>query len=235
MLNSLLLFFYYNLIIFSIIGYGFLANKILFKSDNFALIGFIGLSFLAFLGLTTSLIFKHNFINNIIILILGLINLFYFSYKSKEKKKYLLLLFGLSLIFFLIIITPGTHSDFDYYHLPFIRYLTEHKIIFGLGHANHSYNFISLFYLNSLFVLPYIEYFAINIISISFLIFFNFHLLLNIFEKKKLNYYIKFFSLLSLFFFNYIFNSIHSFGTDFAGQLLIIIAYVYLLETIYND
>ena len=64
MLNFLIYIIFFNLILISIVGYGFLANRLFFKTENYSLLGFIGLSFLTFLGLTTSLFTNHNYLHN---------------------------------------------------------------------------------------------------------------------------------------------------------------------------
>ena len=236
MLNFLIYIIFFNLILISIVGYGFLANRLFFKTENYSLLGFIGLSFLTFLGLTTSLFTNHDYLHNTVIFFIGLILAFIFSYKDKLKIKYLKYSIFLSLILFITSISATTHSDFDYYHLPYTLFLTEHKITFGIGHANHSYNFVSsLFYLNSLFVLPFISYNSINIVSICFLIFFNYFLLVNIFKNQENNYFIKFFSFLSFLFFNIIFWKIEQFGTDYQGQLLLIVIFIFIIQTNLNS
>ncbi len=63
-----------------------------------------------------------------------------------------------------------THDDFSYYHLPFTKYLTEQKIIFGMGNLGHGYKLISsLFFLNSTFYLPFLEYFSKSLLVGVFL------------------------------------------------------------------
>ena len=108
MLNFLIYIIFFNLILISIVGYGFLANRLFFKTENYSLLGFIGLSFLTFIGLTTSLFTNHNYLHNTVIFFIGLILAFIFSYKDKLKIKYLKYYIFLCLILFITSISPTT-------------------------------------------------------------------------------------------------------------------------------
>lgn len=232
MFNLFIFFLNFKLILFSILGYGFIFNKIFFRFDNSSLIGFIGLSVLTFYGLLSSIFIIHDYFHNILIIVLGILLSFYFIYKNQKNLKLIKHIFFLSLILFPTLITSGTHNDFNYYHLPFTKYLTENKVIFGMGHANHGYNYMSsLFYLNSLFIIPFTNFFSLHFSNLYFLIFFNYFLLLSIFQNKKIPFDLKFLSFLSFLFFNIVFFKIHEFGTDLSGQLLIVILFLYLLST----
>ena len=125
-----------------------------------------------------------------------------------------------------------TNDDFSYYHLPFTKYLTEHKIIFGMGHLNHGYNLLSsLFFLNSIFYLPKIEFYSFHFTIIFFSYFFNFFVLNEIFNSKN-HEIIKFLYLLSFTYFNLSFNRLAEYGTDKPGQLLIVILVIKLLQIV---
>ena len=86
------------------------------------------------------------------------------------------------------------------------KYLTEQKVVFGMGHLNHGYNLLSsLFFLNSVFYLPYIEYYSFHFTLIIFLIFFNYFILKEVFFNQNSDL-IKFIYLFSFIFFNLSFN-----------------------------
>ena len=128
-----------------------------------------------------------------------------------------------------------THDDFSYYHLPFTKYLTEQKIIFGMGHLNHGYNLLSsLFFLNSSFYLPYIEYYSFHFSLLFFLIFFNYFIYKEILISKNKNI-IRFLYLFAFVFFNLSFNRIAEYGTDKAGQILIVLLIIKLLDHVCFD
>ena len=174
--NSIIFIFSFFLLLLSTIGYGLLFNNLCFKKindlddKNSIFIGFYGLFFLTFISLFSSLIIQHNFFHNVVLHIIGILLLLFLP--SKNKKKYILFLFFLAIILFSALLISKTHDDFSYYHLPFTKYLTEHKIIFGMGHLNHGYNLLSsIFFLNSTFYLPFIEYYSFHF---SIIFFFNF-------------------------------------------------------------
>ena len=123
-----------------------------------------------------------------------------------------------------------THDDFSYYHLPFTKYLTEHKIIFGMSNIGHGYKLISsLFFLNSIFYLPIVEYFSFHFSLLFFLIFFNFFLIKEIISKNT-NEIIKILYIFAFAFFNLSFNRIAEYGTDKVGQLLIVLLVIKLFQ-----
>ena len=116
--------------------------------------------------------------------------------------------------------------------MPFTKYLTEQKVIFGMSILGHGYKLLSsLFFLNSSFYLPYIEYFSFHFSVLFFLIFFNFFLLKEIFNKGT-HLVIKYLYLFSFIFFNLSFNRLSEFGTDKAGQLLIVILTIKIFQQI---
>ena len=135
---------------------------------------------------------------------------FYFKIIKRNYLKYILII---SLLTFVALLISKTHDDFSYYHLPFTKYLTEQKIIFGLGHIGHGYNLLSsLFYLNSIFYLPLIDYYSFHFSLLLFLIFFNFFLIKEITNYKN-NEITKCLYLFALVFFNLSFNRFAEYGT----------------------
>ena len=217
----------FYLILISVIGYGVFFQNIIIgrikKIDDQKTIylGFYGLLFLTFLSLVTSFFFKHGYTHNILTHLVGIFCFFYF--KTNKKRNYLKYILIISLLTFVALLISKTHDDFSYYHLPFTKYLTEHKIIFGLGNIGHGYNLLSsLFYLNSIFYLPFINYYSFHFSLLLFLIFFNFFLIKEITYDKN-NEITKFLYLFALVFFNLSFNRFAEYGTDKVGQILIVI------------
>ena len=79
------------------------------------------------------------------------------------------MIFFISVVLFSSLLISKTHDDFSYYHFPFTKYLTEQKIIFGMSILGHGYKLLSsLFFLNSSFYLPYIEYFSFHFSMLFF-------------------------------------------------------------------
>ena len=67
-----------------------------------------------------------------------------------------------------------THDDFPYYHFPYTYYLNESSMIVGVGQYNNGFRTpSSLFYLNSLFYLPFIKYYMYSIAAILIMGFAN--------------------------------------------------------------
>ena len=225
-----LISFYF--LLFSVIGYGLVFQSFCFeKIKNFndeksIFIGFYGLFFITLISLFTSLFLPHNFTHN---LILHMIGIFYFiNYKAKNKQTYLKFILLISFLVFSAVLISKTNDDLSYYHLPFTKYLTEQKIIFGMGHLSHGYNLLSsLFFLNSTFYLPFINFFSFHFSLIFFLIFFNFFVIKEILSIKN-NEITKYLYLFSFVYFNLSFNRIAEYGTDKAGQLLIVILIIKL-------
>ena len=227
---------YYVIIITSIIGYGLLFLKI-FKNTidiefEYNLLG--SLLFLIFLSFFTHFFLSHGYIHNLIILFIGIIS-FLLNF-SKEKKnirnhiKYISIIFGILII---ALLTHKTHDDFPYYHFPYTYYLTQENLVIGAGQLVHAFRTpSSIFYLNSLFYLPIIEYFLFNMGAILILGFSNLILIFklkNDFKSKRYDF-IFFLTLLSFLFINIFFYRIAEHGTDRSAQILILILFIEVLN-----
>ena len=239
MSNIIIFFLTFYVMLISVIGYGMLFQNLCFgkikdmRDQKVIYIGFYGLFSLTFISLISSLLVAHNFLHNIFLHLIGIL-LFLFL-KAKNKKNYFKIIFFISILAISALLISKTHDDFSYYHLPFTKYLTEHKVIFGIGNLGHGFNFVSsLFYLNSTLYLPFIEYFSFHFTLIFFLVFFNFFLLKEITLKNN-HEIIKFLCLFAFAFFNLSFNRLAEFGTDKAGQLLIVILIIKIFQHICFD
>ena len=214
---------YYYLISLSILGYGFLLSRYLnLNYLNFGFLGFIGLSFLISISYATTLFFIHDYYFNVLVLLIGIFS-FLFFYNKSDKNNLIqhLSIFTILIIFILV---AKNHDDFPYYHYPYSHFLTQYEHPIGFGHLNNGFrNASSLFFLNSLFFLPKIEFYLLNISPVYFLGFSNIILFNLIFNKKnyKKNKLINFISLLSLSFINIFFYRLAEHGTDRSGQILI--------------
>ena len=232
MINLPLLYFGYIIILFSIIGFGYLSTKLLSIRLSIGELGLSGILFMTILSYITNLFVSHGFIHNSIFLVIGL---FYFLLISKKKlfRKKIKLILLVSSILFIGILMYKTHDDFFYYHFPYTISLIEFKKIFGVGNLEHGFRTpSSIFYLNSLFYLPIIEKSLINSGAIYFLIFSNIFLIQKIFNQiknKKFNF-IFILSLFSLLFINTIFYRLAEHGTDRSALILIFILAIYYLE-----
>ena len=234
MLDSLIFFFAFYILLISVIGYGILFQNFCFepikslKEQKAIYLGFYGLFVLTFISIVTSLFVSHNFFHNLLLHFFGV--LFFVFYKTKDKKYFIKFIFLISLFLISALLISKTHDDFSYYHLPFTKYLTEHKIIFGMSNIGHGYKLISsLFFLNSIFYLPVVEYFSFHFSLLFYLIFFNFFLIKEIISKNT-NEIIKILYIFAFAFFNLSFNRIAEFGTDKVGQIVIVLLVIKMFQ-----
>ena len=182
-MNNLLIFiFYYVLILFSIIGYGFFflrLCKLDKRLENIGYIGIFGIFFLIIYSYLSNFFVAHAEIHNVLIILLGLflfissVRKFNFEYKNQ--------FFFIFVVFFLLfcgLFQFKNHDDFPYYHFPYTYYLTQQSLHFGVGQFNHGFRTpSSIFYLNSLFYLPFAKFYLFNFSSIFLLGFTNIILL----------------------------------------------------------
>ena len=233
-LNLFIFIIFYFFIINCTIGYGYLATKVVkvnYKFFNQSFLGLIGIFILIIISYSSHYFTKHNFFHNSIILLIGIISFSYFFFKERKKKEILNINFFFLLLFISFILFKS-HDDFSYYHFPYTYYLTQSKIIFGIGNFDHGFRTpSSLFYLNSLFYLPVIKYYFFHIGAILIMGFTSYHFLYLIQKGLKNKNYDKFFFLSLLFFmFTLIFfYRIAEHGTDRSAQILIFLLVIELL------
>ena len=234
MFNNLFIFIlYYVLILFSILGYGFFflrLCKLDTKLENLGYIGIFGIFVLIIYSYLSNFFIAHTEVHNIIIVLLG-ISLFILSAR-KFNFKYKNEFFFIFVVFFLLfcgLFQFKNHDDFPYYHFPYTYYLTQQSLHFGVGQFNHGFRTpSSIFYLNSLFYLPFAKFYLFNFSSIFILGFTNIILLTKIHHffnftkiKKKQVSLINYLSLLSFVFINIFFYRLSEYGTDRAAMILI--------------
>ena len=230
--NLLILFSFYFLIIFSVIGYGSFFCKILSVNNlNFGFKGLYGLFLLIVYSSLSHYFIAHSILHNSLILIFGLF-LFIFLFKDKFNdfsSKTLLLNF---FILFIALLIFKTHDDFPYYHFGYSYYLTQESMLIGVGQFNHGFRTpSSIFYLNSLYFLPFIKYYSFYIPTLLFLGFSNLILFSNLYKnikEKKLDY-LFFLNVLVLIFINIFFYRLQEHGTDRSAQILISILFIEIL------
>jgi len=232
MINIPILYFGYLIILFSIIGFGYLSSKLLSIRLSLGEMGISGILFMIILSYISNLFVSHGFIHNSFFLAIGLSAFFLISKKKLFRKKIKLILL-ISSVLFIGILMYKTHDDFFYYHFQYTISLIEFKKIFGVGNLEHGWRTpSSIFYLNSLFYLPILEKSLINSGAVYFLIFSNIFLIQKVFNKlknKKFDF-IFILSLLSLLFINTIFYRLAEHGTDRSALILVFILAIYYLE-----
>tara|TARA_B100001057_G_scaffold476121_1_gene543677 strand:- start:6320 stop:8011 length:1692 start_codon:yes stop_codon:yes gene_type:complete len=224
------------LILLSTIGYGLVFTKVLkFERFNYniGLIGIFGLYLLSILSSYSHIITPHNYIHNLIVILIGLLSYFIFSKKNFKDFKYLIFVFS---ILFIAIILAKNNEDFSYYHLPNSLQFAQQKLQFGLGNLNHGFKHISsLFMLMSLNYLPIFEFYLFNTTNLMFLVFMIFFLLKEIFERFKINLNLS--QILLSFFIILLltkFSRLAEYGSDIASQIIIAIYFFYVIEMTFN-
>ena len=227
---------YYFLLSLSMIGYGFFISRILkINYVNIGFLGLLGISTLIFISYATTLFIVHNFYFNISILILGIFFfLINFKYIEKNDLKLFAVVFFILLLF---ILAAKNHDDFPYYHFPYSHFLTQLEHPIGFGKLNPGFrNPSSVFFLSSLFYLPYIDHYLLNLYPVYFLGFSNIILLKFIFNKKDFNDHksTNILSLLCFSFINIFFYRMAEHGTDRSGMIIIFIMLVVLFLIIFR-
>ena len=225
--------FYYVLILFSIIGYGFFflrLCKLDTRLENFGYIGIFGIFFLIIYSYLSNFFIAHTEIHNVLIVLLGIF--LFISTARKFNLNHKNQIFLILIVFFLLfcgLFQFKNHDDFPYYHFPYTYYLTQQSLHFGIGQFNHGFRTpSSIFYLNSLFYLPFAKFYLFNFSSIFILGFTNIILLQKIHHffsftkiKKRQISLINYLSLLSFIFINIFFYRLSEYGTDRAAMILI--------------
>ncbi len=233
--NYLIFLLSYFLIILSVVGHGILAirlTKTNVSADEIGFVGLIGIFFLTLYSYVTHFFINHGYLHNLFFISVGLVSLYFFRSKILIKRNLIFLISIFSLIFLAFIIFK-THDDFGYYHFPYSYYLNKFSMIIGVGPLNHGFKTpSSIFYLNSLFYLPYFDYYLYHMGAILFFGFSNIILISNIkknFDKKKNNQFF-FLNLLAFIFINIFFYRIAEHGTDRSAQILIFLFFIYILS-----
>ena len=126
----------------------------------------------------------------------------------------------------LFILSSKNHDDFPYYHFAYINIITQIENSFGLGNFNHGFRTpSSLFYFNSLFYLPVINY---NLFHIGSLVYFGFSIyllvnkILNGLKNNQIDY-LYYYNLLALIFIIVFFYRLAEHGTDRSALILVFI------------
>ncbi len=235
-MNIPIYFLFYFLIIFSVIGYGqFLCSITNSKniSENFGYSGLLGLFFLTIYSYISNFFIAHNLTHNSILVLLGLILLVYeLLKKNKKQKKEFTLLLSVFLILFISALIYKTHDDFSYYHFAYSFYLTQNSSYIGIGPFNHGFRTqSSIFYMNSLFYLPFVKFYMFHMPAVMMMGFANIILIKKIIENIKIKNinFLTFFSLLSILFINIFFYRLAEHGTDRSAQILIFILIIDIL------
>jgi hypothetical protein len=231
----ILLLFYFS-ITFSIIGYGNIFSSISNRKYSIGERGLNGILFLIIISYLTNFFYPHSLSHNLLIISIGLLSFFYYLFQNFiDNLKQLKIVFIIFLILFIGLLMHKNHDDFYYYHFSYTLSLIEYKKILGLGLLNHGFRTpSSIFYLNSLFYLPYIKYFMINSGAIFIMGFANIIFLdkINNLLKAKKTSLILFLLILSFIYINTAFYRLAEHGTDRSALILIFLLVITYMESI---
>ena len=87
MVNLPILYSGYIIILFSIIGFGYISSKILSSRLSVGELGLNGILFMTILSYLTNFLITHNYVHNSIFLIIGLLGFFFLLKKNYLGKK----------------------------------------------------------------------------------------------------------------------------------------------------
>lgn len=227
------LYIYFFLISISLIGYGlFLSYALSITLTDLGNLGILGLITISFISYLTTLFTSHNYIFNSIILVIGLI-IFFFFRKKIENFKFQFLIYLIFLILLFLFISIGkNHDDFPYYHFPYTMLISEFSHPIGIGLLNNGFRSpSSIFFINSMFYLPIIQFHSFHFAAAFIFGFANLTLINLIFNRrfyqriKLINYL----SLIILIFINIFFYRLAEHGTDRSGMILTFLFIIYIL------
>ena len=211
-----------NLVFYSyghFIRYSNFSNKIENINDR-SILGCILISFTAlvlnfFLPLGKEL--------NTFILIIGITYLLIIRTLKYKKKEFFYILLSSVITSSLILYSNINRPDGGLYHLPYISYLNEHKLIFGLSNIHFRFGMTS--------ILQYLSAANFNLIFkeigiviplasvVTFFIIYFFNKVLKILKNTKNISYSNIFSLFIIIFIAYKINRYSSFGNDAVAHL----------------
>lgn len=195
-------------------------------SNNCFLI-IIGSIVLSFVSLVANFFIKLDLFNNtIFFLIIFIIFFFKFSYKTILSRNFVTSLLIISLLSVtLIYLADSNRPDSGLYHYPFIKLISDEKIVFGLTNINSRFGHISIIqYLQAIsnnyitgtngMLLP------LSIIPSAIYLYFFSETISNLNKRYKDNIYILFL-LLSLIFFTFKMNRYGEYGNDYLPHFFV--------------
>ena len=230
---DILIFLFYIIVsAVGIMGYGILFKKKFFtdNQNNLGEIGLLGFFILFFISIVFHFFISLSIYFNFTLLIIG-VALFFINFHllSTNILKYYKYILILSLILLTSAITLRTNADFEWYHLPYINYLNDYKIIFGLVNLSNSYAY-GHGWLDTLglFTMPLVGTKGLTVISLIFYFFFILYFIYEFINEKK--YWIKIFSFILILFTLLVFNRLKDFGAEIQPTFILLILIYNILK-----
>ena len=220
-----------NLMFYSY-GHFFKYEKYTNKFNNINDRAILGCIILSFIALILNFFFPLNKEINTIILIIGIIVFFFKRNKNFKKKEIYFLIFSSIVTSILIIYSNVYRPDAGLYHLPYVSFLNENKIIFGLSNIHFRFGTVSIIQylsaINNNFIFDEIGIVLPLASIVSFFIIYFFNNVIKIFKKIEIISLENLFSLFIIIFISYKINRYSSFGNDAVAHL----TYFYLISKI---
>ena len=202
------------------------------KFDNINDRAILGCIILSFIAVILNFFFPLSKEINTIILIIGIIIFFSKRRKNLKKKEIYFLILSSIITSMLVIYSNVNRPDAGLYHLPYVSFLNENKIIFGLSNIHFRFGTVSIIqYLSAIndnlifneigIVLPLAS-------IVSFFVIYFFNNVIKIFKKIEILSLENLFSLFIIIFISYKINRYSSFGNDAVAHL----SYFYLISKI---
>ena len=227
------LFFFYFILVFSIIGFGkFVCINTNLKFD-IGFQGLLGILFLIIVSYLTNYLFPHNYFHNSFVILIGFSYFIYLAFLKKIIFRDIKIIFIVFSILFIGLLMYKNHDDFITYHFPYTLSIINYKKIIGIGHLDGGFTTpSSIFYLNSLFYLPFVEYYLTNSGAVYIMGFSNLFFLNIIKVNLKKKNFILYLSGFSFVFINTVFYRIAEHGTDRSALILVFLLSIIFLESI---
>ena len=225
MVNLVLYYVFYLLIIFSFIGYGIVFEKYFQiyekKVENIFVYLYLGISFLLIFSFFYNILLLNHKIFNLFFLLAGI---YPFIKQINKFKKQINIAIILSTVLFIGLIISKPHEDFFSYHYQYIAELSENILKIGLTNLDQKYTYSSIFsYLQSIFNLPYINLKTVHLPSYLLFVCTVGYLFIEIINKKSNKTNISIFVLL---FIILKYKRLSEFGYDHIAHFLIIFIFL---------
>jgi hypothetical protein len=231
-----ILFFSFLFINLSIVGYGCVVHRVIIKNNedlDLGYVGIFGISFLIIYSYISHYFTAHTQYHNLFFNLIGLI--FFLIFFNKKYVKEYFIFFFLIFVLFVSALLFKNHDDFPYYHFGYTYFLTQSDMVLGSGVFNHGFRTpSSIFYLNSLFYLPVVNFYTFHFGAILVLGFVNLILIKKImifFSTNKFNF-IFYLSILVIAFINIFFSRVAEHGTDISAQILAFLLIIEILTIV---
>jgi hypothetical protein len=192
----------------------------------------VGCIILSFIAVILNFFFPLGKEINTIILIIGIIVFFFKRRKNFKKKEIYFLILSSIITSILIIYSNVNRPDAGLYHLPYVSFLNENKIIFGLSNIHFRFGTVSIIQylsaINNNLILNEIAIVLPLASIVSFFVIYFFNNVIKIFKKIEILSLENLFSLFIIIFISYKINRYSSFGNDAVAHL----SYFYLISKI---